>query len=764
MNIYKLSGLLNYTVIIVIFALLMGTTKLYANEMIVYQKQSHNAKEDIPLTPNEKKWLKNHSPIKVAVKSGWMPIEFKLENQLHRGYTIDYFEKVANLFQVNFELTDFTEDFNNTRPDIISSISGKNLSDERFRLLSQPFLVLPNAIYINNQNSDTFEFSDLESLKSAKVAVFKKGKLIKELQKNYPSINLRTVDIADEAFDYLKFGTVDAYVGNEFVLDYHIEIHRLLFVKKVGLTPFTSDVSMAVRKNAPELISIMEKANTIIGQNNPELLDHWKNNATNLEQSLKIALTFILLIFCIISARYYLLKNKARQERAESHQKIWHQANFDYLTDLPNRHQFKTKLAEAITRAEKYYSKVCLIFIDLDDFKQINDTSGHSVGDKLLTECALRISKCVRKQDITFRLGGDEFMVVVSDVDHKLAIASCCEKILTSIQAPFEIDGDTFFISASIGVTFYPEDSNNTEELVRYADQAMYASKKLGRNRYQFFTESMQTAIAKRSEMINDIRVAIKENQFELYYQPIISMSNAITVKAEALIRWNHPQKGMINPMEFIPLAEESGMIVALGEWVFKQATDDLMLMSNAIKSPFYLSINVSPFQFTKPESLVNLATLLEQKNINGAQICLEITESLLLEPSDHVIDTIQSLTDYGIQFAIDDFGTGYSALGYLQNFKITHIKIDKSFTQNLDSNHFNETLCGFIIQMAHKLGITLIAEGVEVVEQENILQKLNCDYAQGYLYGKPAPLRVFMLHLEEIHLNAKQNEHYLTV
>jgi diguanylate cyclase (GGDEF)-like protein len=725
-------------------------TDLYAKEFVRYQKQQLYLKEEIPLTPNEKLWLKKHNPIKVAVKSGWMPVEFQLENQLHRGYTIDYLEKIANLLQINFELIDSNQDFSISQPDIISSVGGRNISDSNFHLLNQPFLVLSNAIYINKQTTETSASNNLESLQSAKVAVYTKGKLANELKENYPKLNLVIVDIADEAFDHLKFGTVDAYVGNEFVIDYHLEVHRLNFIKKVGLTPFTSEVTMAVRNDAPELSSIMEKATTAIGQNNPELFNRWVNKKSNTETILKIALGMILITFGIMSIRYFRLKNKAKQERVNHDLKLWHQANFDYLTDLPNRHQFKSNLIQAIAKAEKHQSKVCLIFIDLDEFKQVNDSSGHSIGDKLLKTCAMRITECVGEEDITARLGGDEFMIVVSGFTSKLSIESICTKLLKAIQSPFEIDGETFFISASIGVTFYPDDSHDIEELVRYADQAMYESKKFGRNQYQFFTSSMQTAIANKTAMINDIRIGIKDHQFELYYQPIINMHDKTTIKAEALIRWNHPQKGIVSPLEFIHLAEESGLMNALGDWVFNRATDDLILIKNEIKSPFHLSINVSPIQFTKPEFLLNWMTLLNQKNIRGEHICLEITESLLLEPSQNVIDIIQSLSEYGVQFAIDDFGTGYSALNYLQNFKINQIKIDKSFTQHLDANHFNETLCNFIIQMAHKLDIKLIAEGVEAIEQENILTALNCDYAQGYLYGKPMPLNQFMTHLKE--------------
>ncbi len=737
--------------IIVLIILVFYCEKLHAKQLIKHQKQTRGIEQEVLLTPIEKQWLKKHDPIKVAVKSGWMPIEFQLENQLHRGYTIDYLEKIANLLQIDFEIIPFSEDFNVTTPDIISSVSGDNVNHANFKVLSQPYLVLPNAVYMTSEQASKINFDELESLQQSKIAVYKKGSLITALRKNYPKLKIITVDIADEAFDYLRFGSVDAYIGNEFVIDYHIEVHRLGFVEKVGLTPFTSEVSMAVRKNAPELIGILEKATTTIGQNNPSLLNHWVKKKSYAESFLIAALVLILLIVIILTFRYFRLKNKSKIEQAAILEKIWHQANFDYLTNLPNRYHFKNKLEESIEQAKIKNTQICLIFIDLDQFKEINDTSGHSVGDKLLQHCAVRISNCVSENAIIARLGGDEFMVLLPQFDSKSHIDATCECMLKSIQSPFEIGSETFFISASIGVTFFPDDSEFPEELVRYADQAMYESKNLGRNQYQYFNQSMQMAVSKRTEMINDIRSGIKKNQFELYYQPIINISNRSIIKAEALIRWNHPLLGLISPIEFIPLAEVSGLINELGDWVFNQAINNLVTINSEINGSFSLSINVSPFQFSKPEILINWINVMQQKEINGENICLEITEGLLLEPSETVTEVIHSLSKHGVQFAIDDFGTGYSALGYLQNFKIDFIKIDKSFTQNLDSSHFNSTLCNFIIQMAHQLDIKLIAEGVEVTTQEDILNTLKCDYAQGYFYGKPMPLNQLINHLKEL-------------
>ena len=269
--------------LILISCLLSSITILYAQELIRFEKGSHNLHTQSPLKPSEMQWLKNHGPIKVAVKSGWMPIEFQLENQSHRGYTIDYLQKIANLYQINFELVPYTEDSRNNDADIISSVSGKSLINKNYHLLSKPVLVIPYALYFNKNKTNTIEGKSLGDMGSATVAYFSRGELKKNLIENFPKLKLAPVDIADEAFHNLKLGTADVYIGNEFVVDYHIEVHRLDFVKKSGITPFTSSVTMAVRNDAPELSDIMEKATIILGHNNPDLMEQWRYKKSNLE-------------------------------------------------------------------------------------------------------------------------------------------------------------------------------------------------------------------------------------------------------------------------------------------------------------------------------------------------------------------------------------------------------------------------------------------------------------------------------------------------
>lgn len=722
---------------------------IHANDLVDSVLNRQTQKASLSLTLKEQEWLASHKQIKVAVKSGWMPIEFRLAKELHRGIAVDYLAQIKKLTSIHIETVEYTEDIDTSQADVISSVNGNSLKTSQFKLLKQPYMVIPNAIYINKIKSNQFTNKSLEDFKYAKIAVYRNSTVAKNIRENFPNLKLVYVDIIDEALNYVKSGTVDAYVGNELVVDYHIAFYRLKFVEKSGLTPFTSNISMAVRADEPLLASILEKTLLVIGQNNAELTDTWTYKTNVQERLLKGVLAAIVIILFIVSFRFYLSKKKASLQLAENQQKIWHQANFDYLTNLPNRYLLQNRLANALLRADRLKSKVGLLYIDLDHFKHVNDFSGHAVGDKLLQQAAKRISNCIREEDTTARLGGDEFMVVISDFNSTLALENICQKILNSLQLPFEIDKDIFYITASIGVTVYPDDSLNSEELIKHADQAMYAGKKLGRNLYQFFTQSMQTSASNRVSILNDLRTALANNQFELYYQPILSTANSKIVKAEALIRWNHPINGVIGPDDFIYLAEESGLILELGHWVFNQAIHDLIVINKKLKLNFQLNINVSPRQFSQPQHLIDLVELLKQNNISGENICLEITEGLLLEAQDIVINTINTLKEAGMQFAIDDFGTGYSALYYLKKFNISYVKIDKSFIQNLQPDNYDAILCGSIIQMAHKLDIKLVAEGVENHKQEKILKEFNCDYVQGYLYGKAQPLNELLALIE---------------
>lgn len=529
------------------------------------------------------------------------------------------------------------------------------------------------------------------------------------------------------------------------MVDYHIALNQLDFVEKSGFTPFSAAVSMAVRKDQPELSSIMEKAIAQIGQNNPELMNKWRFEKSSLERNLKLVIAIIVFTLILISIGFYKSKAKAKKELIENQNKIWHQANFDFLTGLPNRHFLQKSLRQIIINTKSDNSKVGLIFLDLDDFKQVNDTSGHLAGDNLLKSCAIRITECLRKCDITARLGGDEFMIIIPDLKSTQHIESICQKILNSINLPFEMEEMSHFISASIGITIYPDDSSDSDELIRYADLAMYAAKANGRNRFSFFTPLMHADIQARSRLGNDLRIALSEKQLWVAYQPIIESKSGKIVKAEALIRWQHPVLGLISPSEFIPIAEHSGLINDIGEFVFEGALQAVKRLQRTYDAEFQISVNVSPVQFNdRSNKYKSWHDQLYALGLLGKSIVVEITEGLLLEANNITLDKLLEFRDIGVQVALDDFGTGYSALTYLKKFDIDYIKIDQSFVCNLPNSSGDLALCEAIIVMAHKLGLKVIAEGVESNEQRKILTEMDCDFLQGYLMSKPVPLEEF--------------------
>ncbi len=432
-------------------------------------------------------------------------------------------------------------------------------------------------------------------------------------------------------------------------------------------------------------------------------------------------------------------------KKRETDELIWRQANFDTLTGLPNRSMFHDRLEQALKKAHRGAQQVALLFLDLDFFKEVNDTLGHGMGDRLLQEAARRVRACVRESDTVARLGGDEFTVILGELVDIRTVERVVQDILTTLAEPFLLGIEQVYISASIGITFYPEDGAETDSLLKNADQAMYAAKAQGRNRYSYFTASMQDAAQARKRLINDLRVALQEKQFRVYYQPIVDLASGAIHKAEALIRWQHPVHGLINPIEFIPTAEETGMIVELGEWTFRQAARQAVAWRGRHDPAFQISVNVSPVQFQN-DGVDHDAWLacLETLRLPGQSVVVEITEGVLMDSSPAVTEQLLRFRDHGVQVALDDFGTGYSSLSYLKKFDIDYIKIDRAFVQNLAPGSDDMALCDAIIVMAHKLGIKVIAEGVETDQQRSLLAASKCDYAQGYLFSRPVPAEEF--------------------
>jgi diguanylate cyclase (GGDEF)-like protein/PAS domain S-box-containing protein len=426
-------------------------------------------------------------------------------------------------------------------------------------------------------------------------------------------------------------------------------------------------------------------------------------------------------------------------EKKQAEELIWRQAHFDALTGLPNRSMFHDRLEHAIKKANRNHTRIGLLFLDLDYFKEINDTLGHGMGDKLLVLAAERLRQCVRDSDTVVRLGGDEFIVIVDELSATADIERAVQSILHELAEPFLLGSEQVFISASIGITFYPEDGHEADVLLKNADQAMYAAKGQGRNRHSYFTPSMQEVAQARKRLVSDLRVALAEHQFRVLYQPVVELATGVIHKAEALIRWEHPERGLINPVDFIPVAEQTGMVVDIGEWVFRTAARQVAAWRAAHHSQFQVGVNVSPVQFQNDGiDFAEWLRFLQELGLPGQSVVVEITEGLLMDARQEITDQLLQFRDNGMQVAIDDFGTGYSSLSYLKKFDIDYIKIDRTFVSNLAPGSDDLALCEAIIVMAHKLGMKVVAEGVETEAQRALLAASGCDYAQGFLFSKP--------------------------
>lgn len=447
---------------------------------------------------------------------------------------------------------------------------------------------------------------------------------------------------------------------------------------------------------------------------------------------------------------------KLRQREAT----IWRQAHYDHLTQLPNRQMFQETLLRSIDESRRAQKIFALVFLDLDFFKEVNDTFGHDEGDELLRQVASRLQSCVRSTDLVARLGGDEFILILHDIRHPEDVAPVCEKVLHAVAQPYVLGSNTAQISVSAGVTFYPKDGTTGVDLLRHADLAMYAAKDKGRNQYCVFDPSMEEEAQSRRLLLRDLQKGLEKKEFRLHYQPIVEMRTGRIAKAEALLRWDQPVRGRVDPGDFIPLAEESGLIVPLGDWIIEEATRQVAAWRKEFVPDFVLSVNVSPVQLhsTEPNHERWLSAL-RTSGVVGESLVLEITERVLLEADAASDAKIQQLQETGMQLALDDFGTGYSSLSYLKRFDIDYIKIDRSFVCNLHRGSEDVALCQAIIVMAHQLGIQVVAEGVETQEQHQILLEAGCDYGQGYWYCRPVPAQAFTERLAEQQL-APMSEH----
>jgi diguanylate cyclase (GGDEF)-like protein/PAS domain S-box-containing protein len=425
-------------------------------------------------------------------------------------------------------------------------------------------------------------------------------------------------------------------------------------------------------------------------------------------------------------------------DRKRAEEQIEFHAFHDVLTQLPNRKLFMDRLSQALTRSRRYGRLLAVMFVDLDHFKTINDTMGHTAGDELLLEMAQRLRECIRDEDTVARLGGDEFTIILADLRYPEDAANVAQKILESVERPMSIGGAPIEISASIGIALFPSDGHDAESLLRNADSAMYRAKEAGRNTYQLCTDEMKRRAVERLSLETRLRRAVHEDQLVLHYQPQISLLTGKVIGVEALVRWDDPERGVVHPSAFIPLAEESRLIVPLGEWVLRTACAQMRVWREHKLDVPYVSVNLSARQFQQHDLVDVVRRTLDETGLEGSALELEVTETTAMQNADVTLEVLHALREIGVGIAIDDFGTGYSSLNYLKRFPITCVKIDRLFVRDIETSDSDAAIVSAVIDISRHLRLRVIAEGVESEQQAAFLRRHRCDAAQGYFFGRP--------------------------
>ena len=423
-------------------------------------------------------------------------------------------------------------------------------------------------------------------------------------------------------------------------------------------------------------------------------------------------------------------------------EKLYHQAHYDALTDLPNRALLQDRLEQAVSRAKRNNTAVAVMFLELDRFKSINDSLGHAAGDSLLQDTANRLLSQVREIDTVVRFGGDEFIIILPDLSDDGAlitnISRVCEGILAATTTPYVVAGHQVSVTTSIGISLFPRDADNFDDLLKNADSSMYHAKAQGRDNYQFYARELNAATTQHLQLENDLRHAIDNNELVLFYQPQVESKTGKIVGAETLIRWRHPEHGLVSPAKFIPIAEETGVINTIGEWVIRTACAQAKQWLTAGLPPVRLAVNLSARQFRSTDLVSVVERALSESELPVELLELEVTEGTIMTDIDRTIGTLEVLSGLGIRLAVDDFGTGYSSLAYLAQFPIHVLKVDQSFVRDITTNPDVASIVAAIVGLAHSLNLEVIAEGVEDAEQLAFLRSLDCEEIQGYLYSKP--------------------------
>ncbi len=714
------------------------------------------------LTPQEQAWLKANPVIRLASDISWPPYESIDKNGQYQGIAADYISLLETRLGVQFQTSPakswqtITEMVRNRELDMFPAAM-KTEQRLTYAEFTRPYIFSPMVIVTRK---DVGYIEDLASLGDKPVAIEAGYASYDLLSQSGLNLNLKPYTDSLSAMLAVSSGKAFAYIGNIATLGQLMQQSGITNLKVSGQTPYQFELAMGVRKDWPLLTSIMQKAlDSITAEEKHAILKKWVD--IKFDTPLDLTRLWYLAAGAVGIALLSLFWNFAlnRKVRQRTRQ-LQHQARFDSLTALPNRTQVLEQLEAQLHPMIGSADPLAVLFIDLDDFKRINDTLGHETGDQILIQAGQRLGETVRDRDIVGRLGGDEFVILLFGLLQADDARRVAEKLHQLFSEPFCIGGRELVLTCSIGIALYPADGRDSSELLRNADTAMYHSKKLGRNTFSFYTTSMNQMIQRNLELEEQMHGALERNEFYLCYQPQVDAASSTIIGFEALLRWKNPALGNVYPDEFIPIAEHNGMIVPIGKFVLKQGLQLLKRLQQDFSRDYTLSVNLSPRQFRDTRLVGGIIETLQDCGIAARSLDLEITEGVLLSGLAYVEETLTSLKEIGVHLSMDDFGSGYSSLSYLRNYPFDSLKIDREFIMDITADSSDLNLVKGTIAMAHSLNLTVVAEGVETPEQANLLKSLQCDLLQGYLFSKPLPENELIDYLEHDNnrLKALQN------
>lgn len=728
-----------------------------------------NVSERKFLTTEEQLYLNQKKELKACIDPSWFPYE-GFRNGKVSGMTSDYLKYFEEQIKTPISVVKTsswtqTLEFARLRKCDLITLASDKPQRRKFMNFATPHQSAPLALATK---LDQVFFSDFSELSGEKVGIMRGYSPGTTIKKNNPSIQLIEYDDVVTALDDVRKGKILGFLDSVATLSYQIQNSFPGTLKISGKFDYEWRFGMAARNDEPLLVEILDKVilatpdsvhnrikNTWLGVRYEQAI-----NYTLLWQIIlgfAIILGLILLRYRQVSQHRHEIANKnvelavINQQLEEQKASAQHMASHDLLTSLPNRAELLSRLQHAMDLAERHEDKVAVLFIDLDRFKYVNDSLGHHVGDELLRSVSRVLSHRVRNTDTLARIGGDEFILVMESFEDEQSPALVAQSLIDSLKEPFTIGEHEFQISASIGISIFPDDSDEIHTLIKHADIAMYQAKEQGRNRFRYYTQSLSEKTEKRLEIENALRQAITKNQFRLVYQPIINLRSSKVSHAEALIRWHHPDFGVVNPDVFIPVAEENGLIHELGLWVFREACKQLKQWQESGLGVFNVSVNVSSIQFQQSDLINNFKTILEQEAISADCINIEITESHLMDQTERNIAFLNALKHAGHKISVDDFGVGYSSMSYMKRLPLDTIKIDRSFISDIPEDTNDIQITQAIIALALNLGYESVAEGVENVQQMDFLRKIGCHYAQGFFFAKPLSPEDFENRVKEL-------------